>query len=98
MLGNTRVERIGLDILLPTKQSKILSAHDQMQVARHPANAAIAFRRLDISRDINFESNPATVATTFMCRHGYRQKPVFPILRADYSPAWRSALCGTNRR
>ena len=49
MLSDARVERVGLNRILPRRQPEIRFRHKQVQVAGHAANAAITRGHLDVS-------------------------------------------------
>jgi len=69
MLCNACIKRIGRNRLLAAKQSEIVFADDQVQVATHAANAAIALRYRYLGRCFDLKSDFATVAASPMCRH-----------------------------
>ena len=57
MFCDTRVERVGRNVLVVRQQTKFFLRNDKMQEAGHAANTAVAFRRLDIGSIIDLESN-----------------------------------------
>ena len=66
---NARIKRIGRNRVLTAKQLEFVFADDQVQVATHAANTAIASRCRYLSRCFDLKSNFATVAAPLMCRH-----------------------------
>src|ERR1700722_5451925 len=57
MLRRSGVERVFAQVVLSREQSETRSRHNQVQVAGHCADRAIAFQRMDFRRRIDFESN-----------------------------------------
>ena len=66
MLGNTGIKLVARQIIFAAQQSKRGFFDEQMQVARHFANAAIALTQYRFRRRIKFKSNFAAMATPVM--------------------------------
>lgn len=69
VLGHSRVELIGGNVILTADERKIVFAHDQMQVSAHAANAAIALIYLEFCWCLDLEFDAATVTTAFVNSH-----------------------------
>jgi len=69
VLRYTRIERVRRQFILTRDQAEIAVRHEQMQETAHVTDAAIAPRRLNIPRRIDFKSHAAAVATTLVSRH-----------------------------
>ena len=69
VLRDVGVECVCLDIVLATYQVKFVFRHDQVEVSRHPANAAVAVRYFNIRGRSHFESHLATMATALVNGH-----------------------------
>jgi hypothetical protein len=66
VLRNTCIKRVCFDIVLAGEQAKIILGYDQMQVAGHPANTAVALVSHNIGRRLNLELHLATVASSLV--------------------------------
>ncbi len=69
VLRNAGVECVCLDIVATTHQVKVVFRHDQVEVSRHPANAAVALRYINIRGRSHFETHLATMATALVNGH-----------------------------
>lgn len=69
VLCDTRVKRVRRQFILTRDQAELAVRHEQMQETAHVADTAIAPRRLDVPRRINFKAHTAAVAATLVSRH-----------------------------
>lgn len=69
VLGDTRIERVGMQRILALQQAKGPLRYEKMQKSGLATNAAIALSSSDLPRRINLKPDAAAVATTRMRRH-----------------------------
>lgn len=69
VLGDSGVKGIGGKRVFALQQAKIRVDNDQVQETRLAADTAIAVSRLNNRRRVDFKSNLATMAPTFMGCH-----------------------------
>ena len=69
VLRNAGVKRVRRDRICTLLQAKILARHEQVQIATHTADAAIAARCLNSGRCIDLKLYAAAMAAAFVRRH-----------------------------
>ena len=90
VLRDTRVKRIRLDRILAAQESEIRFRYDQVEIAAHSADTAIALIGLDVRGRLDFKLHAAAMTASFM--HGHNAALLTPSAkpRADCLPAWHS--------
>jgi hypothetical protein len=69
MLRHTGIKRINLNVILSADQPETVRRHEQMQVARHTADAAITIRYFEVVGRIDFEAHATAMTAAGMSRH-----------------------------
>ena len=77
MLGNSRVELIGGNVILTADEREIIFSYNQMQVSAHTANTAIALIDLENSWCLDFEFDAAAVTAACVNSHLSFGSPFF---------------------
>ena len=77
MPGLSGIKRIAAKLLLTRGQRERRFLDDQVLVAGHAANAAVAVMKFELSGSHDFKSHPTAMAASFMNGHRNCPSPVF---------------------
>lgn len=90
VLRDTSIECVGRNCILALQKSKIIPRYKQVQETALLANAAVAFRRLDIGGRLDLESHRTAVTTSRVRCH---MLIVSATQQDGYWLAWRKDCC-----